>query len=106
MLMRPIGGWRDYLRRLRRWRRAWNRHARADLTPLPLLFEGVGAYLVIYRVERRPIDIVAIAQGSRDIPAFLRGGAPGGQMNALRNRGNSGSREDQQRGEIVIVRRF
>jgi hypothetical protein len=31
------------------------------LTPLPLLFEAVGAYLVIYRVERRPIDIVAIA---------------------------------------------
>jgi hypothetical protein len=98
MLMRPIGGWRDYLRRLRRWRRAWNRHARADLTPLPLLFEAVG--------ERCPIDIVAIAQGSRNIPAFLRGGAPGGQMNALRNRGNSPSREDQQRGEIVIVRRF
>ena len=30
-----------------------------------------GAYLIIYSAERRPIEIVAVTQGSRDIPAFL-----------------------------------
>jgi plasmid stabilization system protein ParE len=28
--------------------------------------------IVIYCAERRPIEIVAVTQGSRDIPAFLR----------------------------------
>jgi plasmid stabilization system protein ParE len=46
-------------------------HTRADLTPHPLLFWPVGAYLIIYRAERRPAEIVAVTQGSRDIPAFL-----------------------------------
>jgi len=47
-------------------------HKRDDLTSYPVLFWPVGAYLVIYRAERRPIEIVAVTQGSRDIPAFLR----------------------------------
>jgi plasmid stabilization system protein ParE len=46
-------------------------HRREDLTPYALLFWPVGAYLVIYRAERRPIEIVAVTRGSRDIPAFL-----------------------------------
>jgi len=46
-------------------------HRREDLTSCPVLFWPVGAYLIIYRVERRPIEIVAVTQGSRDIPAFL-----------------------------------
>jgi plasmid stabilization system protein ParE len=46
-------------------------HNREDLTAYPVLFWPVGAYLVIYRAERRPIEIVAVTQGSRDIPAFL-----------------------------------
>jgi len=46
-------------------------HRREDLTPYPVLFWPVGAYLIIYRAERRPIEIVAVTQGSRDIPAFL-----------------------------------
>jgi plasmid stabilization system protein ParE len=46
-------------------------HRREDLTSYPVLFWPVGSYLVIYRAERRPIEIVAITQGSRDIPAFL-----------------------------------
>lgn len=37
----------------------------------PVLFWSVGSYLVIYRAERLPIEIVAVTQGSRDIPAFL-----------------------------------
>ena len=46
-------------------------YCRGDLTPYPVLFWPVGAYLIIYRAERRPIEIVAVTQGSRDIPAFL-----------------------------------
>jgi plasmid stabilization system protein ParE len=47
-------------------------HKREDLTPYPVLFWTVGAYLIIYRAERRPVEIVAVTQGSRDIPSFLR----------------------------------
>jgi hypothetical protein len=46
-------------------------HVRADLTSYTVLFWPVGDYLVIYRAERRPIEIVAVTQGSRDIPTFL-----------------------------------
>jgi len=46
-------------------------HRREDLTGYPVLFWTVGAYLIIYRAERRPIEIVAVTQGSRDVPAFL-----------------------------------
>jgi plasmid stabilization system protein ParE len=47
-------------------------HKRADLTDYAVLFWTVGSYLIIYRADRRPIEIVAATQGSRDIPAFLR----------------------------------
>ena len=46
-------------------------HRREDLTHYPVLFWPVGAYLIIYRADRRPIEIVAVTQGSRDIPAFV-----------------------------------
>jgi plasmid stabilization system protein ParE len=47
-------------------------HKREDLTQYPVLFWPVGSYLIIYRAERQPIEIVAVTQGSRDIPVFLR----------------------------------
>lgn len=47
-------------------------HSRTDLTTYPVLFWPVDAYLVIYRAQRRPIEIVAVTQGSRDIPTFLQ----------------------------------
>lgn len=47
-------------------------HKRRDLTPLYVLFWPVGAYLVLYRVQPQGIEIVAVNQGSRDIPSFLR----------------------------------
>ena len=47
-------------------------HSRTDLTTYPVLFWPVGAYLIIYRAQRRPIEIVAVTQGSRDIPTFLQ----------------------------------
>jgi plasmid stabilization system protein ParE len=46
-------------------------HRRDDLTQHPVLFWPVGAYLIIYRADRQPIEIVAVTQGSRDIPRFL-----------------------------------
>lgn len=47
-------------------------HRREDLTAHPILFWPVGAYLIIYRAQQRnPVEIVAITQGSRDIPSFL-----------------------------------
>jgi toxin ParE1/3/4 len=46
-------------------------HRRDDLTSYPVLFWPVGAYFVIYRAQRLPIEIVAVTQGSRDTPAFL-----------------------------------
>lgn len=47
-------------------------HRRDDLTEHPVLFWPVGSYLIIYRANRSPIQIVAVTQGSRDIPSFLR----------------------------------
>ncbi len=46
-------------------------HARPDLTDFPVLFWPVGAYLILYRVRGRRLEIIAVTQGSRDIPAFL-----------------------------------
>jgi plasmid stabilization system protein ParE len=46
-------------------------HKREDLTAYPVLFWPVGAYLVIYRTTPRSVEIVAMTQGARDIPAFL-----------------------------------
>jgi plasmid stabilization system protein ParE len=43
-----------------------------SLTDQPLRFWTVGAYLVIYRAERTPIEIVAVTRGGRDIPRLLR----------------------------------
>jgi antitoxin ParD1/3/4/toxin ParE1/3/4 len=47
-------------------------HKREDLTALPVLFWPVGAYLIIYRATSLPVEIVAVTQGGRDIPAFLQ----------------------------------
>jgi len=38
----------------------------------PSFFWPVANYLVIYRVKRRLIQIVAVIHGKRDLPAFLR----------------------------------
>ena len=46
-------------------------HRREDLTSLPVLFWPVGEYLIVYRSEHSPVEIVAVTQGSRDIPVFL-----------------------------------
>jgi plasmid stabilization system protein ParE len=47
-------------------------HTRQDLTDYPVLFWPVGAYLILYRLQIGRIEIVAVTQGARDIPSFLR----------------------------------
>ena len=47
-------------------------HSRADITDKTLLFWPVDAYLIIYQVQSGHIDVLAVTQGSRDIPSYLR----------------------------------
>ncbi len=47
-------------------------HARKDLTAHSVLFWPVGAYLIIYRNLEEAIEILAVTQGARDIPSYLR----------------------------------
>jgi len=47
-------------------------HSRLDLTSYPILFWPVGAYLVLYRVSGEQVELIAVTQGARAIPSFLR----------------------------------
>jgi plasmid stabilization system protein ParE len=47
-------------------------HKRPDLTDHAVLFWPVDAYLIVYRLQKQHIEIVAVTQGARDIPSFLR----------------------------------
>jgi plasmid stabilization system protein ParE len=46
-------------------------HKRTDLTHLPVFFWSVDAYLILYRVANAQVEIVAVTQGSRDVPRLL-----------------------------------
>jgi plasmid stabilization system protein ParE len=46
-------------------------HQRMDITDYPVLFGPVGRYLILYRTQKQFIEIVAVTQGARDIPALL-----------------------------------
>lgn len=47
-------------------------HTRKDLTESSFLFWPVGKYLIIYRILENSIEIVAVSQGTHDIPSYLR----------------------------------
>lgn len=47
-------------------------HTRRDLTDDAVLFWSVGRYLIIYRPHEYGAEILAVTQGSRDIPTYLR----------------------------------
>jgi antitoxin ParD1/3/4/toxin ParE1/3/4 len=47
-------------------------HTRKDWTKAPVLFWPVGKYLIVYRVHTDQIEVLAVTQGSRDIPVLLR----------------------------------
>ncbi|MFP5206052.1 MAG: type II toxin-antitoxin system RelE/ParE family toxin [Acidobacteriota bacterium] len=47
-------------------------HRRRDLASSSVLFWPVGAYLIIYRILGSRVEILAVTQGSREIPLFLK----------------------------------
>lgn len=46
-------------------------HFRSDLAKEPLRFWLVRSFLIIYRGEKRPIEIVRVLHGARDVAAIL-----------------------------------
>jgi plasmid stabilization system protein ParE len=46
-------------------------HLRRDLADEPLRFWSVYSYLIIYRPEARPLQIVRVLHGSRDVRGIL-----------------------------------
>lgn len=49
-------------------------HIRPDLVSEPFRFWPVYSYLVIYRSETRPIQILRVLRGARDVRAILEKG--------------------------------
>lgn len=49
-------------------------HLRDDLTDAPLRFWNVYQYLIVYRSESMPIEVVRFVSGYRDVEELLRGG--------------------------------
>ncbi len=47
-------------------------HRREDLTNLHVLFFAVWSWLVIYRADKRPLEVVRVIHGARDVEALLR----------------------------------
>ena len=48
-------------------------HTREDLTDRALKFWSVYSYLVVYDPESRPLTVVAVLHGARDIGEMLKG---------------------------------
>ena len=47
-------------------------HWRKDLTDEPVKFFSVYSYLIVYRPESSPLQVVAILHGHRDVEQLLR----------------------------------
>lgn len=47
-------------------------HRREDLTKRPVLFWPVRSYLIIYRSGTRPLEVIAVLHGKRNIRSILR----------------------------------
>jgi plasmid stabilization system protein ParE len=48
-------------------------HLRVDISSEPLRFTRVRRYLIIYRSEKRPIEIVRVLHSRRDVKGILEG---------------------------------
>lgn len=46
-------------------------HVREDLAEEPLRFWAVYSYLIIYRSNQRPIEIIRVLHGAQDVRAIL-----------------------------------
>ena len=54
-------------------------HKRRDITPLPVLFWTIPKYTnytLVYRPESKPLQVIAILQGNRDLKEILKGRLP------------------------------
>jgi plasmid stabilization system protein ParE len=47
-------------------------HLRVDLTDEPLRFWSVYSYLIVYRPEQRPLEVIAVLHGARDVEKVLQ----------------------------------
>jgi plasmid stabilization system protein ParE len=47
-------------------------HTRKDLTKRPVLFFPLYSFMVIYQPETRPIRVMAVLRGSRDVKRILK----------------------------------
>lgn len=47
-------------------------HSRKDLTKRPVLFFPLYSFLVVYQPDVKPIRIVAVVRGKRDVKQFLK----------------------------------
>lgn len=47
-------------------------HSRGDLTRAPVRFWRLRSYLIIYRPETQPLEIVAVLHGKRNVKRILR----------------------------------
>lgn len=49
----------------------WLGHRREDLTQRDVLFYLVHSYLIIYRPERKPLHVLRVLHGARDVQSLL-----------------------------------
>jgi len=47
-------------------------HTRTDLTKRPVLFFPLYSFMVVYQPEAKPIRIMAVLRGSRDVKRILK----------------------------------
>jgi plasmid stabilization system protein ParE len=47
-------------------------HSRKDLTDEPVSFFPVYSYLIVYRPETKPLEVVAILHGYRNVEQILK----------------------------------
>lgn len=47
-------------------------HSRKDITSAPVRFFPVYSYLIVYRPETKPLQVVAILHGRRDVENILQ----------------------------------
>ena len=47
-------------------------HKREDLTDHPVRFWPVFSYLIVYRPEKQPLEVVRVLHGRRDVQALLK----------------------------------
>jgi plasmid stabilization system protein ParE len=47
-------------------------HRRKDVAPESLRFWSVYSYLIVYRPDRKPMEVIRVLHGARDLPKEFR----------------------------------